>query len=180
MHKVLKQIPNVLTILRMAAVPLFIVVMLDRRIELGAWVFLMAEFTDVLDGMIARRFNFITAFGKIADPLADKLMQLSALFMLARFDMIIYIIPWLVLAKELTLLTAGLFVMKRKVDISSRWFGKLTSFLFFIAIMMSFFGVDRAITDPVLWICVLMAIFAFAMYTKNYFHQVRKHVGDSM
>ena len=74
MSMIFKHIPNLLTILRVAAVPVFYVLMRDDRITLR-YVFLLAEFTDVLDGIIARKFNLVTPFGKIADPVADKMMQ---------------------------------------------------------------------------------------------------------
>ncbi len=174
-----RNIPNLLTLLRMAAVPVFIFLMNKGKLFAAICVFLAAEITDVLDGIIARRYNFVTPFGKIADPLADKLMQLTALFMLADKDMILKIIPWLVLFKELFLLISGLYLMRKKVDMSSKWFGKLTSVLLFIAIMMAFFGVPRAITDTMFWICVGMALFASAMYIRNYLKQVRPQANDN-
>ncbi|HPU21855.1 MAG TPA: CDP-alcohol phosphatidyltransferase family protein [Thermoclostridium caenicola] len=174
MNRIIKHIPNILTVLRMAAVPVFYVLMRDNLITAATWVFLLAEFTDVLDGIIARKFNLITPFGKIADPVADKMMQLTALFMLSRMDMIPRIIPFLVLFKELFLLISGLYLIRKKFDMSSKWFGKLTSVLFFVAIMMAFLGVPREITDVMLWICVGMAVFASIMYARNYFNQVGK------
>lgn len=176
MNRILKSIPNILTVLRIAAVPVFYILMRDNRITEAIWVFLLAEFTDVLDGIIARKFNSITSFGKLADPVADKLMQLTALFMLAVKDMIPHIIPYLVLFKELFLLISGLYLIRNRknIDMSSKWFGKLTSALFFVAIMMAFLGVPREITDVMLWICVGMAVFAAIMYIRNYFKQVSK------
>ena len=174
MKTLFKNIPNLLTILRIAAVPLFIILMNKGQIETAIWIFLLAEFTDVLDGIIARKYNLITLFGKLADPLADKMMQLTALFMLSDRGMILKVIPYLVLLKELFLLISGLYLIRRKIDMSSKWFGKLTSVLFFIGIMMAFFGVDRYITDTVLWVCVSMAIFASLMYIRNYLRQVGK------
>jgi len=174
MKTVLKNVPNILTLLRLAAVPLFIIVMNNGLCTVGIWVFVIAEITDVLDGIIARKFNLITAFGRIADPVADKLMQLTALFTLANLDRIMRIIPYLVLLKELFFLISGLYVMRRKVDMSAKWFGKLTSVLFFIGIMLAFFEVSRDITDTILWISVGMAVFAFIMYIRNYFKQVNK------
>jgi CDP-alcohol phosphatidyltransferase. len=176
MSIILRQIPNILTVLRMAAVPVFYFLMKKAKITAAAWVFLLAEFTDVLDGVIARKFNLITPFGKIADPVADKLMQLTALFMLGRRDMIPAAIPYLVLLKELFLVIPGIFLVRKNVDMSSKWFGKLTSALFFVAIMMTFLGVTRNITDVMLWICVGMAVFAMVMYVRNYFRQVGKKV----
>lgn len=175
MKMIFKNIPNILTLIRLAAVPLFIVVMDRGLVYVGIWVFLLAELTDVLDGIIARKYNLVTPFGRIADPVADKLMQLTALFMLASMDRIVKIIPYLVLLKELFLLVSGLYVMRRKVDMSAKWFGKLTSVLFFVGIMMAFCQVSRQVTDTILWISVGMAIFAFIMYIRNYFRQVKKN-----
>ena len=140
MNNIKKNIPNILTILRMAAVPVFIVFMLKNMIYPAIIIFLLAEITDVLDGFIARRFNLITKFGKIADPLADKMMQLAALFMFSIRDMIPRIIPWLVLFKELFMLISGIYLIRKNFDMSSKWFGKLTSVVLFIAIMLVFFG----------------------------------------
>ncbi len=173
MNNIKKNIPNILTILRMAAVPVFIVFMLKNMIYPAIIIFLLAEITDVLDGFIARRFNLITKFGKIADPLADKMMQLAALFMFSIRDMIPRIIPWLVLFKELFMLISGIYLIRKNFDMSSKWFGKLTSVVLFIAIMLVFFGVPRNITDVIFWICVAMALFAALMYIRNYFKQIK-------
>ena len=170
-----RNLPNILTILRMAAVPLFAVFMLKDNLAAAAIVFLAAELTDVADGIIARRYNLITTFGKLADPFADKLMQLTALFLLSAKGMILRIVPWLVLSKDLFLLISGFWVIKcrKKIDVSSKWFGKLTSVILFIAIMLSFLGVPRTITDPIFWLCVAMALFTAVMYICNYFKQTR-------
>lgn len=173
MNIILKNIPNILTMLRIAAVPVFVFSMLGDKLYIAIGVFLAAEFTDVLDGIIARRYNLITPFGKIADPVADKLMQLSALFVFSIKDMIPRIIPWLVFGKEFFLLVSGLYLMRKKIDMSSKWFGKLTSVILFIAIMLVFFGVPRKITDVIFWICVAMALFAAIMYIRNYFRQIK-------
>ena len=84
-------IPNVLTLIRLILVPVYWVLMLGYHLDywaLGA--FLLASATDMLDGFLARRMQCITDFGKLMDPLADKLMVLSVLFTL----LIRGIIPW--------------------------------------------------------------------------------------
>ena len=165
-----------LTILRMAAVPVFAAMMMEKNLIAAAVIFLAAEITDVLDGIIARHYNIISPFGKIADPFADKLMQLTALFMLAQRKLIPGIVPWLVFFKELFLLIAGLYILKnrKRVDMSSKWYGKLASTMLFVAIMLVFFNVDSTITDIIFWICVAATIFAAIMYIVNYFNQVEK------
>lgn len=175
MSFIFRNIPNLLTILRMAAVPIFASLMIEDNLLGAMTVFLAAEITDVLDGIIARHYNIISFFGKVADPLADKLMQLTALFMLAGSDRIPGVIPWLVLVKDLFLLISGLYIIntKEKVDVSSKWFGKLTSVLIFVAIMLVFLEASRTITDVIFWVCAAMALFAGIMYVRNYLKQVR-------
>lgn len=171
-----KNIPNILTILRLAVVPLFVFYMLNGQTYEAIIVFLAAEFTDVLDGIIARRFNLISDFGKVADPFADKLMQLAALFMLAEKQMIYCIVPWAVLLLDLFMVIGGIYVIKnkKKVDVSSKWFGKLTSALLFVTIMLTFFGAPRIVTDIMLIVCVTLALLSVIMYIRNYFRQVRR------
>ena len=75
----LKHVPNILTMCRFVLVP-FIFVSIVEKNYVAAFVFLtISGATDVLDGFIARKFNFITNFGKLIDPLADKTTQISTL-----------------------------------------------------------------------------------------------------
>ena len=73
-----KNLPNQLTIARVCAIPLFIVLLLMGFRVAATIVFLAAALTDMLDGKIARRYNLVTNFGKLMDPLADKLLTMSA------------------------------------------------------------------------------------------------------
>ena len=79
-----RHVPNILTILRLIAVPVMALLMISGKLTEGLIVFAAAELTDILDGYIARKYNFITNFGKLADPFADKAIQLTALLLLAR------------------------------------------------------------------------------------------------
>ena len=91
-----RQIPNALTLLRFAAIPLFVWLLLDERTG-PSWpagiVFGLAAFTDQLDGYLARRWRVESQFGKVADPLADRLMIDTAVVMLVAFDRL----PWIAL-----------------------------------------------------------------------------------
>jgi cardiolipin synthase len=168
MMKVVKFIPNVLTVIRFITVPFMIIFMAKDNLHGAMWIFLFAEFTDVADGFLARKLNVSSKFGIIADPIADKMVHLGALLMLADKNLIYKIIPLLLLCKELFLVMSGVFLYKKKIDLSAKWFGKVSSFLMFIIIMLVFLGVRRSITDVLCWMAISFAIFASMMYAFNY------------
>ena len=74
----ISQIPNLLTLLRIAASPVMVLLLSDRAYEAALWIFLIAGITDGLDGYIAKRFGFQSELGAVLDPIADKLLILSA------------------------------------------------------------------------------------------------------
>ena len=86
-----ENIPNALTLLRIALIPIFILVLsLGHSIRMhvfAAVIFAVASITDYLDGYLARKWNVVTNFGKFADPMADKLLVMSAFIMLIEMNM---------------------------------------------------------------------------------------------
>lgn len=133
-----KHIPNALTILRFILIPFIIIyIVKDKYIE--AFVFLtISGITDVLDGFIARKFNFITNFGKLIDPLADKTTQIAILVTLALKDIIPMWILIIVFIKEFAMVSGASFLYGKELVVSSKWFGKLATVLFYLAIVSSF------------------------------------------
>lgn len=121
-----RQIPNVLTILRFLAIPLFVVLLLQEREGPSWWawvVFAIAGATDQLDGYLARRWEVESQFGTVADPLADRLMISTAVVLLVALDRL----PWLALVLLLrdVLLVAGYrFVVPRGYDFQVSRLGK--------------------------------------------------------
>ena len=97
-------LPNKLSILRIALVPLLVLLMYQTN-EVCRWlsilVFAAAAFTDFLDGHIARKQHIVTDFGKFLDPVADKLLVLSALIMLCHQDLMVTFVVIIILAREL-------------------------------------------------------------------------------
>ena len=79
-------LPNKLTTLRMILVPVFIIVYLTGYHYVSAVIFIAASLTDFLDGHLARKYDLVTNFGKIMDPLADKLLVCSALICLIELE----------------------------------------------------------------------------------------------
>ena len=97
-------VPNVLTLLRILAVPVIVVALLDETPNgdaLAAGVFALAAFTDGLDGYIARRRQEVTTFGKLMDPLADKLLIIAALVSLVSLDRLAAWVAMVIIAREL-------------------------------------------------------------------------------
>ena len=132
-----KNIPNILTISRFAFIPL-IIIFLIKDIYLLAFIMLtLSALTDVLDGFLARKFNLITDFGKLMDPLADKATQLSLLTTLFLKGMLPVWILIIVVIKEFCMVSGASFLYGKELVVSSKWYGKLATVLFYLALVMS-------------------------------------------
>ena len=126
-----KHIPNSLTIFRMFLVPVFfwlaILVHTENSLRWATVVFIIAAITDYFDGMLARRFNAITDFGKVMDPLADKLLVLIALFTitLPPLKLITIYAFYIILIRELLVSLMRNYYIRRKIYIPANIWGKL-------------------------------------------------------
>ena len=133
-----KHVPNILTIIRFILIP-FIVYYITKEQYILSFIFLtISGLTDILDGFIARKFNFITNFGKLVDPLADKLTQIAILATLVILKIIPSWILFIVVLKEAIMIAGASFLYGKELVVSSKWFGKLATVLFYIAIVCSF------------------------------------------
>ena len=132
-------VPNVLTMLRLVLVPVFVVLFLKGYKMASLAVFAVASLTDMLDGYLARKLNQITDFGKLFDPLADKLMVLSAMVCHA----IAGAFPWsaiiIVACKELIMVLGGVFMLGKGVVVYSNYVGKAAQVCFIAALILAFF-----------------------------------------
>lgn len=90
-------------------------------------VFIIACITDIVDGIIARRFNMVTDLGKILDPLADKGMQVTVLFSMAVKSLIPWIVVAVIICKEFLMLAGGTVLYASDIVISSNVYGKLST-----------------------------------------------------
>ncbi len=153
-------IPNALTILRLFLVPVFIITYMsggDLTVRVvAALIFILASATDVLDGYIARKYNKITDFGKLADPVADKLMQLSAIGCLAFNDRISMWILAIFAFKEAVLILGGLNLLKEKFVVQSKWSGKIATVILFACVVVIM--VTDSVTIPKSTATMIMTI----------------------
>lgn len=163
-----KQIPNILTMCRFALIP-FVFGAILQRDYVAAFVFLtISGITDVLDGVIARKFNFVTNFGKLIDPLADKATQIATLIALTYIGIIPTWILVIVFLKELVMVAGASFLYGKKLVVSSRWYGKLSTVTFYIAVVASLivneFNLPVHADIYIYYVALVLTIFALIMY----------------
>jgi len=169
-------VPNVLTLLRILAVPVLVVALLDETPDgdvIAAIVFALAAFTDGLDGYIARRRKQVTTFGKLMDPLADKLLVIAALVSLVSLDRLAAWVAMVIIARELAVTGLRSVAAERGVVIAASWMGKLKTALQ-IAAIFALIAFDPA---PV-WVDVLLylAVAVTVISGVDYFLGIRKRM----
>lgn len=169
----LKHIPNILTIIRFIFIPIILYFIFTGNYILGIISFTISGITDVLDGFIARKFNLISNFGKLMDPLADKLTQISVLASLTTVKIIPVWILSIVVLKELIMVVGASFLYGKDVVVYSKWYGKLATVLFYLAIVISLITKQLNLTgfwsnfDLVIYcIALVCTIFSLIMYVK--------------
>ena len=171
-------IPNVLTMIRLLLIPVFVIVFFntphDQNKIAALIIFAAASITDMFDGMLARRLNQITDFGKLFDPLADKVMVVTAMICQA----VIGVFPWLaiiiVAVKELIMLLGGIFMLSKNVVVYSNYAGKTAQVFFIASLLLSFFhpGLEAGnvcllgmtVDRLLLWITVALSLTALVIY----------------
>jgi CDP-diacylglycerol--glycerol-3-phosphate 3-phosphatidyltransferase len=125
-------LPNALTLLRILAVPVVVVALLVEMPNgdvIAAAVFAAAALTDGLDGYIARSRNSITTFGKLMDPLADKLLIIGALLCLVSLDRLEAWIAMVIIAREVAVTILRTIAAERGLVIAASWLGKAKTVL---------------------------------------------------
>ena len=163
-------VPNVLTMIRLALIPVFVLLHAFYLHKLALLTFCVASFTDWLDGHIARKCGLITDFGKLMDPLADKLMVCTALVMQGLAG--VFPVPAIVIViiKEAVMIYGSYYMLAQDIVVYAHSWGKLAQCSFLLALLLSFWRSDFAamplpIDRVVLWIAVVIAVIALVDYT---------------
>jgi CDP-diacylglycerol--glycerol-3-phosphate 3-phosphatidyltransferase len=173
----LRQLPNALTLLRFAAIPVF-VVLLVRDQDGPSWpagiVFAFAAITDQVDGWLARRWHVESAFGKVADPLADRLMIDVCVVMLVAYDRL----PWIALAillRDLILVGGYKVVVPRGYEFEVSQLGKIATWGLYASLCFVLVT-ERDTTWPLVlfWIGLALAVLAAAQYVAKALREVRR------
>ena len=178
MEKYKHQIPNSLTVFRIILIPVFIYFALNDCYILALIVFVVAAMTDAFDGLIARRFGYVSNFGKIVDPLADKLLVASALIIFSYWGILFWWLTAIILLREVFMTIYRELLKKRGIFLAANRYGKMKTTTQMVTIIATL--AYRAILPKVVIIDIILTIMYFLiaalawMSAIIYVHQVRK------
>lgn len=171
-------VPNVLTLIRLFLVPVYIVLFAIGEKYSALTVFLLASFTDLLDGRIARKYNLITDFGKLMDPLADKVMVVTAMFSMAIGNKSISaVIPWtavvILFVKELIMVIGSAVMLRYQIVVYSTLVGKVAQCMFIASLVAVYFhdwfvkvcvGWFMPLDLIMMWLSIALTLCALVIY----------------
>lgn len=183
-------LPNKLTVLRMLLIPVFLVFALTPVIPYrylwAALIFAAAAYTDHLDGHIARKRNLITDFGKFMDPLADKLLVVSALICFVESHWANTVVVLLILAREFLVTSVRLIAATHGTVIAADIWGKMktvTQIIWILCTLLSqwyivdkpFMPLDAGIVQAIPWILTVLQYVVLAMTAFSGFNYMWKN-----
>jgi CDP-diacylglycerol--glycerol-3-phosphate 3-phosphatidyltransferase/cardiolipin synthase len=129
-----KNVPNILTTARVIAVPFFVFFFYKGSYIVAFIIFVLASLTDMLDGLIARKYNLVSNFGKFMDPLADKILTYSAFCLFVEYKMIPAYFLIIVLFREFAVAGIRMLAAEKGKVIAADIFGKIKTLLQMISI----------------------------------------------
>jgi len=175
-------LPNKLTVLRVILIPFFLLFVLLFRIPhhmvFALIVFAAASITDWFDGKIARKHNLVTTFGKFLDPLADKLLVMTALICFTFERWIDPVAVVLILAREFMVTGLRLVVASEGVVVAAGIWGKLKTAFTMVALIEKgspdfTWGTPIFLVNEILiWIAVVLTVISGAVYLKGYWKYI--------
>jgi len=135
-------IPNIVTILRLFLVGPLVFTMSMKEYKVALFLFIIAGLTDAVDGYLARRFHWISRFGAMVDPLADKLLMMSSFFVLAYLDQIPIWLLAIVLIRDAVIVTGGVcyHFLIGQYEFKPRLLSRVNTFLQIILIVCILFN----------------------------------------
>ena len=167
-------IPNLLSIFRIILLPVFVLVFIFVEPEYYYWlavILVVSGLSDILDGLIARKFHQVTQLGKFLDPLADKLTVATVLACLVFLHPQVLFVLVVYVLKELLMGGGFLLLSKKKIALeSSKWFGKMATVVTYIVMFLLI--IIPNISDT--WMVVLntlvvaVTVFSFVMYAVEF------------
>jgi CDP-diacylglycerol---glycerol-3-phosphate 3-phosphatidyltransferase len=182
-RKHLINLPNVLTYLRVATIPLIIISLnppaFDRSLNTAFFLFVFASITDYLDGILARRHNLVTSIGKLLDPLADKLLTSAVLIMLIPLGKVQAWLVFLIVGREITITGLRSIAASQGLVLNASRMGKnkMISQTVALAFLLLAIPNNQSLLDGLgmffLWVSVLLGFWSAQDYFVHFWKQVR-------
>ncbi len=176
-------LPNVLTLVRILLIPVFVMLLLDPtpdRSLAAAIVFVIAAVTDLLDGYVARKTGQITKLGRLLDPIADKLLVLSALILLVQVDRVTELVAILIIAREVAVTGLRAIAASEGMIMSAEVTGKYKMALQVVAIVLLL--LDGTVVEVIgnlhlagivtLYLSLILGYVSGAQYVWSFWRQV--------
>lgn len=165
-------LPNKLTVLRVIMIPFFVFFLLLENGANPTWrylsaaIFIVASFTDLLDGKIARKYNLVTNFGKFMDPLADKLLVCSALICLIELGQLPAWVVIIIISREFIISGFRLVAADNGIVIAASYWGKFKTVFQMTAVILLIFNIPSLalLTNIVLAAAVVLTVVSLADY----------------
>ena len=173
----MRHIPNILSGFRIVLIPLFVWQMLEDNTVAAAGILVVSGLTDLFDGWLARRFGWVSALGKVLDPVADKLTQVTVCVMLAIKMPRFWYFFALLLAKELIMLLLGGRLLHKGVKLEgAKWFGKIVTTMFYVIMIALLFFPSIPVWTVILLLSLVTvaALVAGLLYIPQYRDYRRK------
>lgn len=168
----LRNIPNIISVFRICLVAVFAVMFIKGRFMNCIAVYIIAFLSDLLDGYLARKNNWITSVGKLLDPFADKLMLITALICFTAEGWIPLWVLIVIAAKELTLCAFGLLLYRRNVVVEADITGKIATGLWTFGVVSTLlskpFPKIKLISSIILMCAIAASLFALINYAARY------------
>jgi CDP-diacylglycerol--glycerol-3-phosphate 3-phosphatidyltransferase len=176
-------LPNLLTVSRILLIPVFVMLFATptpARSLAAAVVFVVAAVTDMLDGYLARRRSQITRLGRLLDPIADKLLVLSALILLVQYDRVSALVAILIIAREVAVTGIRAIAATEGMILSAELTGKYKMALQVVAVVflmledtvLTPFGDLHAAGTVTLYVSLVLGYVSGAKYLLNFWRQV--------
>lgn len=177
----MRHIPNILSVFRIVLIPFLVYLVIDEEMFQAALVLILSGITDLLDGFLARQFSWESRVGKVLDPMADKLTQITVcvLFAVTLGGWFWAFFGFLVF-KEAVMLGMGAYLWRKGAKVEgSRWFGKVTTVLFYLSVIIIAIwpGLPDGVVYGLLGVTSLVALFAGLKYIpdfRGYWKQVEE------
>lgn len=160
-------LPNKLTMARIIMIPIFMAIMLKEYYIAALLVFAIASITDFFDGYLARKYNLVSSFGKIMDPLADKLLAFSALLAFIQLDVVSVWAPIIIIAREFFVTSLRVVAVSKGKVIAASWWGKIKTnvqlFASIFAMLLCHFE-KIEIAGILIWIAAIFTVASWIAY----------------